>query len=153
MPERNKSRGRAWAGSCAAAHRLAGSALRPTADPGAPSASATAGHPAARDCRWRGWGQESGRAAPAHGRSVQAPSRPRARRKEGRLLARVDSKPLQSPPCQLGGDERGSKGQKYISLMHQAAHKYGFSVVYPTPCTDVPCVHCVQFNTWGSLRE
>ena len=41
-------RARAWAGCGAAAHRLAGSAPRPAADPGAPSASATAGHPAAR---------------------------------------------------------------------------------------------------------
>ena len=41
-------RARAWAGSGAAAHRLAGSAPRPAADPGSPSTSATAGHPAAR---------------------------------------------------------------------------------------------------------
>eukprot|EP00966_Prymnesium_polylepis_P060444 1402531-Prymnesium_polylepis.1 len=46
---------RAWAGSGAAAHRPAGSALRPASDPGSTSTSATAGHPAAR----LRWGQES----------------------------------------------------------------------------------------------
>ena len=41
-------RARAWAGSGAAAHRLAGSAPRPAADQDHPSTSATAGHPAAQ---------------------------------------------------------------------------------------------------------
>ena len=103
-------KGRAWAGCGAAAHRLAGSAPRPAADPGSSSASATAGHPAARLPLGA-----TVRSRRASSRSIAPTGGGRAAAGGGRLESLFDSRlGLRG----LRGAAKGPKGRvnKYITV-------------------------------------
>ena len=109
-------RARAWAGSGAAAHRLAGSAPRPAADPGSPSTSATAGHPAARlPLGARVWSRR------ASSRSIAPTGGGRAAAGGSRLESLLDS---QLGLERAGRARKGPKGlvNKYITV-HSRTHE------------------------------